>query len=72
MTPYQDLCAFIFRAGGTTFTTRCTNKERKQFLLDHGDWVFGRGQAWKVKFKSLGAGVYEVSAREEKKFTEKP
>lgn len=64
MDDYKHLQDFLYSAGGTMFTTTCTSKERKKWLLANRDKVFTNGQMFKVKFRSLGAGVYEVSARE--------
>lgn len=59
---YEHLCDFLSRAGGTMFTTRCTSKERKRYLLNYGPNLMSGHQ---IRWKHLGEGIHEVSAREE-------
>lgn len=41
-------------------TMTLTKKELKETLLSTDGWIFSCGEAWDIKSKSLGAGVYKV------------
>lgn len=49
-----------FYSNPKTARMTMTKKELKDTLLSSDGWIFAHGEAWDIKSKSLGAGVYKV------------